>query len=246
MQEHRQEQIARYVAEYTGSYNVKSLTTWITHGVGYFDALGVMWPNDTDYQGLKAEMLGTLPGVKKGTFISSGQADKRVAETRKFYEWLKQQEGETQQMNFEGTAQQAEFELEGAEALQQGNIEPVSREGVAECADAGASVQEITTEEEDSGSPSVATVEPVDESPADDTPAQPKRGRKPKAAAEKRTVKLSIYLTPSLYSALDDLAHYDQREISDVIYGLVEDFTERNAEQLLDYRSFLARRKAIR
>lgn len=218
MQEYRQEQIAQYVVGYTGSYSERTLTTWITHGVGYFDALGITWPNDTDYQGLKAEMLATLPGVRRETLIGLKQAGKRVVETQKFYEWLKQQEGKKQMSLFEETEPEV--------------IEPVSSESVA--------VQEVTTEE-NTVSLSMDAVEPVN-----DTPVQHKRGRKPKAATEKRTVKLSIYLTPSLYSALDDLAHYDQREISDVIYGLIEDFTERNAEQLLDYRSFLARRKAIR
>lgn len=105
---------------------------------------------------------------------------------------------------------------------------------------------EVPTEEKESVFFSVDT--PNTEYSTADTEAEqkPKRGRKPKNAAERKTVKLSIYLTESLFADLRDLAHYTQQDISDVLFGLVEDFSLRNREALLDYRSFLARRKAIK
>ena len=92
----------------------------------------------------------------------------------------------------------------------------------------------------------MATVEPVDESPADDTPAQPKRGRKPKAAAEKRTVKLSIYLTPSIYEGMKTLASATQQDVSDIFFTLAEEYVTRNSDKVQDIRSFFARLGAIR
>ncbi len=241
---------------------ISRLRKRINESIGYFESKGITSPHEENYLELNA-WVSLKEGKPKGKPISKKTVADWVSCTRSYYDW---KEGEKQMLfkNEDISAQQAEIEPEGAEALQQGEIEPVSSECVssecvaaqeisipaeservseAEGADHGASVEEVATGRKDSGSLSVDT--PQAEY-ITDTEQKPKRGRKPKAAAEKRTVKLSIYLTPSLYSALDDLAHYDQREISDVIYGLVEDFTERNAEQLLDYRSFLARRKAIR
>ena len=152
------------------------------------------------------------------------------------------------------------IEPEGAGTTQQGEIEPVSSEGVAVQeisipaesvavqevigADDEADVQEVTTEEKDT-----QAFSPVVTPEAEyitDTESKPKRGRKPKNADERKTVKLSIYLTPSLFADLRDLAHYSQQDISDVLFGLVEDFATRNSEALLDYRSFLARRKILK
>ena len=76
----------------------------------------------------------------------------------------------------------------------------------------------------------------TDSHEAINTVSKPKRGRKPKAAAEKRTVKLSIYLTPSLYANVKDLANLYGKSITDYIVSLIERDTEAKQEHLIFFR----------
>ena len=69
---------------------------------------------------------------------------------------------------------------------------------------------------------------------------KPRRGRKLKPDAEKRSVKFSIYLTPKVHEALRDLAASVASDISDLILIALEKFIENNDERLQAYRNFKA------
>ena len=73
-----------------------------------------------------------------------------------------------------------------------------------------------------------------------ETPAQPRRGRKPKDEQERRSVKLSIYLTPKLYEGLKILASIKREDISDMVFSQLENFVERNSENVKKARNFFA------
>ena len=241
MNETRQEQIARYVAGYTGSRPKPVLTTWLIESVAILDGWDISEPTKADYQRLKFELIATKRG-KKGSSLSEGQADKYITATKNFYKWLKQQEGEKQQMSlFEETEATRANEPEGAEALQHGDIEPVSSEGVAECADHGASVQKVTTEEKDT-----VALSPVDTHSNEAVPVQEatiapkpknKGGRKIlDPNGEKRSEKVMIYLRPSLYVDVKDWANLHGKTITDCIIGMIEGYMQGKQEKLALFR----------
>ncbi len=68
---------------------------------------------------------------------------------------------------------------------------------------------------------------------------QPKRGRKAKPDAEKRSVKISIYLTPEIYNGLKICAAISQQDLSDFFNQLASDCIERNSEAISAYQAFL-------
>ena len=76
--------------------------------------------------------------------------------------------------------------------------------------------------------------------------SKPKRGRKPKAEADRRSEKLSIYLTPQVYADMKTLAHSVEQDISDIFFSLAEDFVARNSERLSAYRDFLAQANPLK
>lgn len=73
---------------------------------------------------------------------------------------------------------------------------------------------------------------------AEDTPKR--RGRKSKPEADRRSVKISIYLTPSLYEGVRLLASARQEDISDVIFSVLDDFVDRNSDKISTVRDFFA------
>ena len=247
------ESVERYLSEqYPEKYQstdpddkayISRLRNRINESIGYFESKGITSPREDNYLELNA-WVSLKEGKPKGKPISKKTVADWVSCTRSYYNWKK---GEKQMsLIFEETEATGANEPEGTEP-QQGENEPKAESvAVQEVigADDGADVQEVTTEEKDT-----QAFSPVDTPEAEyitDTESKPKRGRKPKNADERKTVKLSIYLTPSLFADLRDLAHYSQQDISDVLFGLVEDFATRNSEALLDYRSFLARRKILK
>ena len=243
MNETRQEQIARYVAGYTGSRPKPVLTTWLIESVAILDGWGISEPMKADYQRLKFELIATKRG-KKGSSLSEGQADKYITATKNFYKWLKQQEGETQQMSlFEETEATGAIELEGAEP-QQGENEPKAESvAVQEVigADDGADVQEVTTEEKDT-----AALSPVDTHSNEAVPVQEatiapkpknKGGRKIlDPNGEKRSEKVMIYLRPSLYVDVKDWANLHGKTITDCIIGMIEGYMQGKQEKLALFR----------
>lgn len=68
--------------------------------------------------------------------------------------------------------------------------------------------------------------------------AQVKRGRKEKPEAERRSVKMSIYLTQGIYDGLKTLAAASQRDISEILYSLAEDFVNRNEDKIEATKNF--------
>ena len=79
-----------------------------------------------------------------------------------------------------------------------------------------------------------ATAQPVHE------PVQGvRRGRKSKPEADRRSVKISIYLTPSLYEGAEELAHMMKQDLSSVIFSLLEGFVGRNTDKLRAHQDFL-------
>ena len=231
MNETRQEQIARYVAGYTGSRPKPVLTTWLIESVAILDGWGISEPTKADYQRLKFELIATKRG-KKGSSLSEGQADKYISATKNFYKWLKQQEGETQQMRlFEETEAIRANEPEGAEP-QQGENEPKAESvAVQEVigADDGADVQEVTTEEKDT-----QAFSPVDTPEAEyitDTESKPKRGRKPKPENADR-VQLSVYFSRDIYEGLKTLAQAKGLNISDILAPVAKRLVEQNSQTI--------------
>ena len=73
---------------------------------------------------------------------------------------------------------------------------------------------------------------------AEDTPKR--RGRKSKPEADRRSVKISIYLTPSLYEGVRLLAASRKEDISDVIFSVLDDFVDRNSDKISTVRDFFA------
>ena len=72
------------------------------------------------------------------------------------------------------------------------------------------------------------------------------RGRKPKRPEDRKSAKLNIYLTPSLYEDLKELAYYSEREISEILFSITSDFVERNRAKLEAYREFKQRAGIIK
>ena len=89
-------------------------------------------------------------------------------------------------------------------------------------------------------------VSPADEHEGIAEASKPKRGRKPKAEEDRRSEKISIYLTPRVYADMRALAHSVGQDISDIFFSLAEDFVERNSERLNAYRDFLAQAKPLK
>ena len=67
-----------------------------------------------------------------------------------------------------------------------------------------------------------------------------RRGRKVKPDAERRSVKISIYLTHDVYDGMRDLAAASKQDVSDIFFTLASEFVERNADKLNTVRSFFA------
>ena len=88
---------------------------------------------------------------------------------------------------------------------------------------------------------SVAQVEPERAAEMTDVkPARASLGRKPKAENDRRSVKVSIYLTPALYNGVKNIAALSQQDISTVIFSALSNLVDRNADTLKAYETFCA------
>lgn len=61
------------------------------------------------------------------------------------------------------------------------------------------------------------------------------KGRKLKGN-EARTQKVSIYMPPSLYAELNDLAHFGRKSVGDILISLTEEYVRQNAKRLEIFR----------
>lgn len=71
-------------------------------------------------------------------------------------------------------------------------------------------------------------------------PEKVKLGRQPKPESERRSVKISIYMTQSLYDNIRDLAALSRQDVSTVIFYALSELVDRNADTLNAYQGFLA------
>ncbi len=208
------------------------------------DAWCISKPTEGDIERLKAELL------------ARGKAKQTVANWlstfRKFLNWQQTQEGEAEQMSLgfdeqERAGQQNEPETpavsENTSTGEGGDTailehEPVEQEHTPITGTEGQD-EPVDVEVQDEPDTHTLSVEAVQE-------GQPRRGRKPKAEQERRSVKLSIYLTPKLYEGLKFLASAKGEDISDVVFTQLEDFVARNSENVENIRNFFASLGAIK
>lgn len=162
------------------------------------------------------EYLSAQKGRKKGTLLAPKTIEDYMSVTEDYYNWLRAERREVKM--FEDNT---------------GAVDSVS-----EPATRASEAESQTAESEALSSVDTSAVESED--------LKPKRGRKPKPESEKRSVKLSIYLTPEVYEGMRTLAYATQQDISDVFFTLCEEYVSRNREQVNDIRSFFSRLKAIK
>lgn len=200
------------------------------------DAWCISKPTEGDIEKLKAELLGR--GKKPQTVANW------LTMFRKFLDWncpnwRQPQEGEIEQMSLgfedeqEREGLQNEPETLAVIENTTGNFgdEPVNVEANAPITEG--QYEPVDVEVQDEPDTLSLPVEAVQE-------GQPRRGRKPKDAQERRSVKLSIYLTPKLYEGLKFLASAKGEDISDVVFTQLEDFVSRNSENVENIRNFFA------
>lgn len=97
---------------------------------------------------------------------------------------------------------------------------------------------DMTTAPETTEQQTAAPTAPMTEQPQQ---TAPRRGRKLKPEAEKRSVKMSIYLTPEIYEGMKACAAISRQDLSDLFNQIAADCVERNAEAIKEYRRFLDR-----
>lgn len=218
----------------TTEATITRMRTRIGKSIKHFVSKGITSPIEADYEEYRAYLL-TLPGQKKGTTQSPATVDDWINRTKDFYDFLK---GE-QQMSLGDVLQEkkqaepveeirAEFKSEG-ETLETNHGVSTESEAVE--------IQEVTTEKkEDTGS-----LSPVDTPNVQphDTPAQPKNkgGRKVlSVTGEKRSEKVMLYLTPSLYVDVKDWASLHGKSITDCILSVLEEYMQGKQGKLALFR----------
>ena len=206
----------------------------IREGTAYFASKGISRPSESDFAEWRKLLEATKPGHRKGTLMGPKTSGDWVNDVKGFYARLNEQpQLSFPDMHSEATDKEEPKTMEQEIASDVSEEERVVRPEEAE-QEAGEVQSAVSTEGRDREASS-----PVDTD-------KPRFGRKPKNAADRRSEKMSIYLTPQLMADLRDLANYSQLDISDVVFNLIEDFTLRNCEILQDYREFLSRRRALR
>lgn len=239
---------AEYTAQYSGYVKESELNRYLDAGLEFFEARGIELPSEGDFSLWKEQLLTTLKPNTVRHYIR---------EYRKFTDWCRQKGDRSMSLDFEGTQpevtqgvheQQTTPEDSASEATQ-GVHEPDTLE-VTEATEATQPVEFVEVEQPEDTPETTHTegsleVEPVTETMpegalefAEDTPKR--RGRKSKPEADRRSVKISIYLTPSLYEGVRLLASARQEDISDVIFSVLDDFVDRNSDKISTVRDFFA------
>ena len=246
-----EEQLAQYLAgvKSKDTKYIHKVRNRITQSVNYFAERGITTPSEADFEALRA-WLSMREGKQQGKPISAKTVSEWLSTTRDFYDFVK----EAQQLSLFDDEQEGLQEREGLQnepetpavnddtstvqdeataILEQPHKEPVNHECEVQC------------DELQCGSPvNEEEHAPITE---DEQPkTQPRRGRRPKNEQERRSVKLSIYLTPKLYEGLKFLASAKGEDISDVVFTQLEDFVLRNSENVNNIRNFFASLGAIK
>ena len=218
----------------------KRVRRYITRSIEHFNGAGILTPSERDFQDLEAWASTQIKSV--------ASVREWVREATNFYEWILtrrqitmfedeqvqereglQNEPETPAVNDDTSTVQEE----ATAILEQPQIAPVNHECAVQC------------DELQCGSPvNEKEHTPITEDEQPQT--QPRRGRRPKNEQERRSVKLSIYLTPKLYEGLKFLASAKGEDISDVVFTQLEDFVVRNSENVKNIRNFFASLGAIK
>lgn len=136
-----QEKIDQYVKTQLKPYEDSAVfTTWLKDSISILNSWGIKWPDDSDFSRLRAELSTTLTGRTKGKLVSKKTVATRIRATKKFYEWLKLQEENTQQIRL-------------FETTEAGAIEPLSSVSVVVQEPDSTDQQEVTTGEETADKP---------------------------------------------------------------------------------------------
>ena len=235
-----EEQLAQYLAgvKSKDTKYIHKVRNRITQSVNYFAERGITWPNEADFEALRA-WLSMREGKQQGKPISAKTVSEWLSTTRDFYDFVK----EAQQLSLFDDEQEGLQEREGLQnepetpavnddtstvqeeataILEQPQIEPVNHEPVNVETEAQALHAPITEDEQPK--------------------TQPRRGRRPKNEQERRSVKLSIYLTPKLYEDLRDIASYHRQDISDVVFEALEKLVVSEGDDIRAFHLFLASR----
>lgn len=249
-----QEQLEQFLAIHRKGH------TAITKCAEILEGWGISEPTEHDIQRLKAELLAR--GENPHTVSNN------LSTFRKFLKFVQEQEGATEQMSLV-------FDVQEREGLQDEPETPAVRENTSTCEENAAVSLEhepvdvepgnveahamitgyegqnepltdsVTEIKADTRYQSVEAVSQIVKS-ENKAKTQPRRGRQPKDEQERRSVKMSIYLTPKLYDGVEELASMLKQDVSEVVFTLLEDFVARNSEKMIAHQNFLASIGAIK
>lgn len=241
--------------------HARRLRRYITGSIQHFHEMGILSPVVGDFHSLR-EWIGTQ-STREGKPYSKKSADEWATESRNFYNWLSQRRQINMCANEEREGLQDEPETPAVSEntstgeenaavslehepvdVEPGNVEAhamiTGYEGQNEPL-----TDSVTEIKADTRYQSVEAVSQIVKS-ENKAKTQPRRGRKPKDEQERRSVKLSIYLTPKLYDGVEELASMLKQDVSEVVFTLLEDFVARNSEKMIAHQNFLASIGAIK
>ena len=184
----------------------------------YFAEHNILSPSQSDFDMLM-DFISKQPIDNKGTLPSAATVKDRVDLAIRFYKFYNRTKGDVKMSTIE-TDKNAITEPEAqSHAVIDSDSEVVINP----------EVESLTNESE---------TEATGTQDKDSSLSGVTRGRKPKPANEKRTEKINVYLTPSLYADIKDLAYFSKRELSEVFLSLASEFVDRNRTTLEAFRKF--------
>lgn len=193
-----------------GDGHKRKLKKHLPISLKFFDEKGILSPSDDDFDMLKIFLKKQRD--EKGNFPEDATVEDRVKLTRNFYKFYNRYNPK------KGDSQMSVQDNTNTEAQASEVINPEV---------------EISTHEQEAEAEINTAQETEDKAISGAT-----KGRKPKPAEDRRSEKLNIYLTPTLYQDIKDLAYFSKREISDIYFSLSNEFVERNRKILEEYREF--------
>ena len=208
---------------------LSTVTKYMQEGVELFEKWGITRPKDADYQHLEVYYRDT--GLKRS-------AAERRRITKRYYDWhVKPQQLMFTDMQSETGKEHAMANLEHADAVRgvEGSgtgapvVESISDVSVVE-SEAEVAGQGVSTEREASS---------LDN-------GKHSRGRKPKPQTELRNVKMSIYLTQTVFEGIRDIAAMQRRDVSNVVFDALADLVAQNSAKLNAFQRFLAELDSIK
>ena len=203
----------------------KRVRRYLMRSIEHLNVGGILSPVESDFQNLEAWARTQLKSV--------ASVSEWVREAKKFYDWkFKRRQIKMFDEEHEGQQERESLQVESETFAGNEDTSIVSGEVTG--------IYEVSQDEP----VNVEAQVPITE--AEQPQPQARRGRKPKQEDERRSVKLSIYLTPKLYEGLKFLASAKGEDISDVVFTQLEDFVERNSENVENIRNFFASLGAIK